>query len=262
MNVLTKDFLLLSDFCDRYGRWKPSQMLVAMQELAGEHSERLDVGREKVLESGAIWVLTRTELHVQRYPVFLDHIVGRTFPTTVRRTLYPRFFVFEDAQGHLLASGSTYWAVMDLETQRMVSHAWINERIPNNNEAIARPLGYPGSAKLAAGEEELSRYQPVYADLDLNGHVNNTKSADWACNLLGSQTLARQPIKTMVLNYNREIRGSEPVDFSFRRAGSDFSLRCLREGVAHIDVSGTLMDSDDQGGKPSPVAALEGAAEA
>lgn len=253
--VLTKEFLLLSDYCDRYGRWRPSQMLVAMQEMAGEHSEVLGVGRERVLEAGAIWVLTRTELHIHRYPVFLDRITARTFPTAPRRTLYPRFFVFADDEGPV-ASASTYWAVMHLAEQRMVSMPWLNEQIPDN-EALERPLGYPGSTTLATGEEQLLQYQPVYADYDLNGHVNNTKCADWACNLLGSRVLARQPVSTLILNYSREIRGSAPVDFSFRFGGDAFSLRCLRDGVAHMDVSGTLMAPDDPGGKPSPVAALD-----
>lgn len=256
MNVLTKDFLLVSDFCDRYGRWKPSHMLVAMQELAGEHSERLEVGREQVLASGAIWVLTRSELHIHRYPVFLDTVRAHTFPTAPRRTLYPRFYVFEDAQGQPVASASSYWAVMDLKEQHMTSLPWINERMPQN-EDLQRPIGYPGAARLAEGEEQLSSYQPLYSDLDLNGHVNNTKGADWACNLLGVQTLRHQPIQTLVLNYNREIRGEEPVDFSFRRGSDTFSLRCQRDGIAHVDVSGTLMAPGHPGAKPSPVAALD-----
>lgn len=258
MDTLTHEFLLLSDFCDRYGRWKPSQMLVAMQEMAGDHSERLGVGRDKVLSCGAIWVLTRSQLHIHRYPVFLDTVTVRTFPTEPRRLLYPRFYVFEDAQGQPLASASTYWAIMDLKEQRMVSLPWINRMIPANDD-IAPPLGYPGTAKLAGGEEQCSRYQPVFADLDLNGHVNNTKAADWARNLLGGETLRRQPVKTLVINYSREIRGAGPLDFSFRRADDTFSLRCLREGVAHVDVSGTLMQPDDPNGQPSPVAARDAA---
>ena len=238
MNVLTREFPVLSDHCDRYGRWKPSQMLVAMQEMAGEHSECLGVGREKVLDAHAIWVLVRTQLHIHRYPVFLQRIVARTFPTGARRALYPRFFVFEDTSGNAVASASTYWAVMDLDEHRMVAPGWISEMIPNN-EALGRPIGYPDNARLACGEEQRFAYQPLYADLDLNGHVNNTKCADWVCNLLGGQVLSRQPVKTLLLNYNREIRGNEPVDFSFRRAGDDFSLRCQRDGNACIDISGT-----------------------
>ena len=35
------------------------------------------------------------------------------------------------------------------------------------------------------GEEFVTQYRPVYTDLDVNGHMNNTRYADLLCNALG-----------------------------------------------------------------------------
>ena len=84
MNVLTKDFLLVSDFCDRYGRWKPSHMLVAMQELAGEHSEA-GGGARTGAGVRAIWVLARSNCTFIGIPCFW--IPCAHIPTAPRHTL-------------------------------------------------------------------------------------------------------------------------------------------------------------------------------
>lgn len=253
--ILTKEFLLLSDFCDRYGRWKPANMLVAMQELAGEHSERLGVGREPLLQEGAIWVLTRSEMHIARYPYFLDRVVAHTFPAPSRRALYPRYYTFETPEGEPLVNAVSYWTIMDLATQHMTGVPLVDSRMPDTAD-IPRPMGYPGSVHIVPGEQQIVPYQPVYADLDLNGHVNNTRCADWITNLLGSAVLRHTPIGMLLINYLREIRGDAPLTFSYRLDEGAFSLRCLRGDQSCVDVGGTLMPADDPGARPSPVAFL------
>lgn len=256
MNVFEKDILIRSGTCDRFGRWKPNEILMAMQEMAGEHSEYLGCGRENLIKrSGAIWILTRSEFYVRRYPVWLDVVKARTFPTAARRTLYPRFFVFENQQGEVLATASSYWAVMDLAAGAMASLDWVNACIPKNDD-LEKPMGYPSAVKQAEAAEQIIPYTPRFADLDLNGHVNNTRCADWVTDLMGEEVLGATPIQSLVVNYNREIRGKEPVDFSFRLSDTAYSLRCSRDGVPYVDVGGALMPPGDEGGKPSPLAAL------
>lgn len=255
MKVFEKDIIMRSGVCDRYGRWKPNEILMTMQEMAGEHSEYMGCGRENLLKrSNAIWVLTRSEFHVHKYPVWLDIVKVRTFPTAPRRTLYPRFFVFENQQGERVGTACSYWAVMDLSTGAMAALDWVNQCMPDNSD-LEKPMGYPSAVKAADAPEQLSQYIPHFSDLDLNGHVNNTRCAEWVTDILGEDVLGKTPIQTMAVNYNREIRGKEKVDFSFRLSDTAYSLRCLRDDVPYVDVGGLLMPEGSEGGKPSPLAA-------
>ena len=254
MNDFKTDYLLRSSCCDRFGRWKPEDILVAMQETAGEHSHRLHLGREPLLRLNAIWVLTRSEVHIVRYPLYLETVRIHTFPTAPRRTLYPRFFTFTSEEGELYATASSYWAVVDIRTGAMVSLPLVNEQMPSN-EMLSKPMGYPSAAKAADAPEQHLKYVPRYGDLDMNGHVNNTRCAAWLCDLMGESVLRETPLKTLVVNYNREIRGEDPVDFSWRLSADAYSLRVSRSNGALVDVSGALMSKGFEGGKPSPTAA-------
>jgi len=247
-------YLLRSACCDRFGRWKPDDILAAMQETAGEHSHRLGLGRGPLLEQGAVWVLTRSEVRITRYPVYLETVQIRTFPTAPRRTLYLRFFTFTSENGELLATAGSYWAVVDIHSGAMVSLPKVNELMPRN-DALPKPMGYPSAAREADASERKIQYTPRFGDFDMNGHVNNTRCAAWLCDLMGDKVLRDTPLETLIVNYNREIRGEDPVDFSWRRGAGIYSLRVSREGSYLIDVSGTLMPPGFEGGKPSPTAA-------
>lgn len=253
LKEFVQDLLIRSADCDRFGRLTPAQMLVIMQEMAGEHSHLLGMGREAMLNEHAIWILTRSEVHIARYPLYLEKIRVRTFPGALRRLLFPRFFTFEAENGQPVITASSYWALMDIRTGTMVLPPSVLPLLPDTAD-MRPPIGYPSSVKLADAPEEASLYTPAYTDLDLNGHVNNTRCADWICNLLSENTLKDRPIETLVINYDREIRGNEPLTFSFRKNERDFSLRCLRDGTAHVDVGGTMALPGTM--PPSPLAAL------
>ncbi len=249
---LVHDLLIRSAECDRFGRLTPAQILVVMQEMAGEHSHLLGMGREALLKENAIWVLTRSEVHVSRYPLYLETVRVRTFPGAARRMLFPRFFTFETEDGERLVTASSYWALMDIHEGKMVLPPAILSLMPDTSD-MTPPMGCPSSVKLVDGPEETSLYAPRYTDLDLNGHVNNTRCAGWLCDLLGESVLKDRPPQTLTVNYNREIRGSEPLTFSLRKTESSFSLRCLRGDVPHVDVGGTLAAPGAL--PPSPLAA-------
>lgn len=252
LKELVRDMLIRSADCDRFGRMTPAQMLVVMQDMAGEHSHLLGLGREALLNENAIWVLTRSEVHISRYPLYLETIRVRTFPGPARRLLFPRFFTFETENGERLVTASSYWALMDIGQGKMVLPPALLSLMPDTGDMVP-PMGYPSSVRLADGPEETSLYSPAYTDLDLNGHVNNTRCADWVCNLLGEHMLKDSPIQTLSVNYNREIKGNEPMTFSLRRNESSFSLRCLRGNTSFVDAGGTLAAPGTM--PPSPLAA-------
>ena len=68
MKTYTETFTLLSRDCDVKGTWRLSAILEAMQESAGAHSLLLGCGREELLKRNIVWVLSRSELHMDRYP--------------------------------------------------------------------------------------------------------------------------------------------------------------------------------------------------
>ncbi|MBQ7139422.1 MAG: hypothetical protein IJO39_10585 [Clostridia bacterium] len=239
LKTYSQEFRIASYQTDLTARMKPSAILEIMQEMAGAHAELLGVGRSRLLPMNLCWVLTRVEVRMERYPVSGEMITVETFPMPNRRVFFPRYFIFRDAEGKQIGCAGSLWVVLDISTRKMGNPAEIAAIMPDNRDLTA-PMGMPATVEELPGEAEEALRLPVYTDLDVNGHVNNTRYLDWCCNALGIDTLRRCAMKTFALNYNQEILPGQEVRTVLRREDDRFSFSGFEGDVRHFDVGGTL----------------------
>ncbi len=237
----TQEFRIASYQADVSARIKPSAILEIMQEMAGAHAEMLDVGRSRLLPMNLAWVLTRVEVRMDRYPVSGEAITVETFPMPNRRVFFPRYFVFRDAQGNQIGCAGSIWVVLDIHTRKMANAAEIAPLLPDNSDLTA-PMGMPATVEEIPGEEQESFRSPVYTDLDMNGHVNNTRYLDWCCNELGIDTMRSATMKQFAVNFNQEILPGQEVRTALRREGDRFSFSGFEGDKRHFDVGGVLTE--------------------
>ena len=74
LKTLTEEFLITASQTDLNARLRPGALLEMMQEMAGNHAEKLEIGRDKLLADNLVWVLTRLEVRMQRWPRFSERI--------------------------------------------------------------------------------------------------------------------------------------------------------------------------------------------
>ena len=227
--------LLLSRDCDLGCLWRPSAILTAMQETAGMHSHILGCGRETLVQKGVVWVLTRCEVQMEKEARMGSRLSIETFPMPLRRWFFPRYFVFRDEEGAQVGAAGTLWVLFDLEKRCMVAPGDVAGAIPDNSD-LTPPLGVPGPVPRLTGETAASARTPVYSELDVNGHVNNARYADWLCDALGLETMREYRVKTMRLSYAAEIRPGQSMELRLVRDGLAYHLT----GKTHFEIGGEL----------------------
>ena len=231
--------LLLSRDCDLGGLWRPSAILTAMQETAGMHSHILGCGRETLVQKGVVWVLTRCEVQMEKEARMGSRLSIETFPMPLRRWFFPRYFVFRDEEGAQVGAAGTLWVLFDLEKRCMVAPGEVAKAIPDNSD-LTPPLGVPGPVPRLTGEAVRSVRAPVYSELDVNGHVNNARYADWLCDALGLEVMREYRVKTMRLSYAAEIRPGQAMELRLTRDGLAYHLTGSHEGKTHFEIGGEL----------------------
>lgn len=240
LKTYSQEFRIASYQADVSARIKPSAILELMQEMAGAHAEFLGVGRSKLLPMNLAWVLTRVEVRMERYPLSGEIITVETFPMPNRRVFFPRYFIFRDSEGKQIGCAGSLWVVLDITTRKMANAAEIAPLLPDNSDLTA-PMGMPATVADCAGETEEAHRIPVYTDLDMNGHVNNTRYLDWCCNALGIDVMRDHTLMQFAVNYNQEILPGQAVRTVLRREGDAFSFSGFEEDKRHFDVGGTLV---------------------
>jgi acyl-ACP thioesterase len=208
---------------DFKGRWKPENIFLTMQDVAGKHAEKLGAGYEDLKEKGITWVLVRASLKMEKYPDAYTPVKITTWPEPEKRLLFPRFFMFQDGSGNLLGTASTLWALMDIENRTLVVPAAKGIAVQTPAEPPLK-LELPSKVRLPEGEITESTACPKYSDLDINNHVNNSRYIDWFTDQIPLEIHARGFLSEISVSYSKEIRNGSTVKLEFSKNGEQFRL--------------------------------------
>jgi len=239
-NVLTQTLTLQSRDCDFTGRRKPSEIFTAMQELASDHAAILGASYAVLRSVNLAFALTRTELHMDRYPKIGEKVVCHTWPAPVMKWMFPRYFIFENESGEQLGYAATIWVLMDLNERKMVTPAALPSPIPTSDRKP--PLRMPGKAANLTGEGKMRDYLPGYSELDVNGHVNNTRYVSWMCDALGVEALTGNCVRSIIVNYSHELLPGQTISLRSETEGNSFRMSGDIDGVNHFALSGELAE--------------------
>lgn len=239
MSIFTQNMLVRTKHSDVNGELILSALLEALQETAGDHLSSLQCGILELRKQGLCWVLLRTDAEMNRYPAIGETLTLSTVTQKPRHGFYPRLTLLKDENENEIGRVSSLWTVMDLETRKAVSVREIEEKIPRES-GITVPMVLPSPVKLLDGERVKIHYRVQYTDLDVNGHVNNCRYADWLCNILGRDVLTRCFIRTLSLQYSSEIPPEEEIELTVSQNGLMYILSGTKEDKTYFSVSCTM----------------------
>lgn len=195
---------------DRYDRLRPSALLRYFQDVGTEHTLLVGMDRDYLVsEYHGCWLLTRVWFRLER-PIFSgEDIRVETWHRGVSGIQVYRDFRICCGNA-VVGQAASAWVVADVENRKMLR--------PQSIPAIAEapvPEGVENHLLklIRAPEEKHFSYEKTirYADLDVNGHMNNTKYADVLLDVFSPQELEDRYIAEMQLNYSQECRFGETI---------------------------------------------------
>ena len=193
---------------DCYQRLQPAGVLDLFQDVAGRHSVELGIGIEQLMAQNKLWIVSTIYYEVVKTPKMYDQVTLRTWPLTPSVAVFPRDYVMEDTQGNLLVKGTSQWAVIDKEKRRVAPAKGI---YPQELLCLEHRVFEDKLPRLRDFEPQGEGVQvtPTFSQLDCNGHVNNTKYANYVLDVL--KLSEETPIRTFHIHYRKELLLGIPV---------------------------------------------------
>ena len=143
------------------------------------------------------------------------------------RELFPRYYEMRDKDGKVLLRASAIWLLMDEKSRRMVFPEAYGMEVPapDIQPNIALPCG------IALGEQKQEKTFTVsYSQVDINGHMNNSKYIDETEDLLGAEYLKDHELRALEIEYKSEVKLGRRVTLKYTQSGDDLSLVGVVEG--------------------------------
>ncbi len=188
-------------------------LLGILQDIAGEHADKLGCGYEQMQKGSSFWVLSRQRVVMEEWPRWNDTVHIRTWarPLLSGITALRDFeiLVGETKVGECV----TGWLMLDARTRRPVKPTFDPTRMAVRTDfALSFEAG-----KLAAAEglNALSRVEVQYSDMDMNGHVNNTRYAQWILDAIPLEMDNKQIITEYEVNFLAETGFKDTVVLNY-----------------------------------------------
>ena len=242
MNQLIRRCRLRTTDFDRYCRLQPAAVLELFQDVAAEHAALLGLGFDAMTRRGMLWVVLRVYYEQLAQPQLFDEVQVVTWPHPPGLLDFGRDYRIDAADGSPLVRGTSQWVVIDAANRKMVP----SQEVSFPPEAVREEHLIPTRLRKlrdfpAQGAGQTIRSQ--FTDVDLNGHVNNAKYANYFLNAL--QPGPEAAIRSFQLDYHHEVLPGQALALHIRREGGTVQCKgCNDAGAVMFSSQLTLVPTE------------------
>lgn len=194
------------------GRLCLYSLLNYLQDIASEHAELLNFGREDLMKANHFWVLSRLAVRIEAWPEWRETIIVRTWPRGTDKLFALRDYEVRYKDGRSIASGTSSWLIVDIRTKRIQRPEEHLSRF--RNETSTRSSFGRNADKVEIPDNignDSKTFQIRVSDLDLNLHTNNVKYIKWITDNYSLDFMMKHYPAEVEINYLAESVFGEEV---------------------------------------------------
>lgn len=196
---------------DLTGCARPSAVLGYLQEAATVAALNLHVSTPEALEKyHCFWMIVRMWLHLDEPLRWNDRLTVRTWHRGGRgASTYRDFDLFR--AGRPVGEAVSTWVLADADTHRLLRMDRLEEFQGTDGGSLCKERTLH-RMKFPAAMTDRQERPMRYSDTDINGHVNNSRYADFACDALQlEQLLPGRFVRELQIGYLAQCRAGETL---------------------------------------------------
>lgn len=224
------------DMSDVNGFIKIPQLILLSLQVSGMQSIELGMSDMYILENyNLVWIITDYNMKIDRLPVFDEKITIETYAMSHNRLFCYRAFNIKDEAGNTLIEMVATFVLMDRDTRKV--HPVMSEITDAFDSEFSKTmLRGPRFKELEGGVEQ--EYRVRFYDLDMNGHVNNSKYLDWVFEVMGADFLTQHVPKKVHLKYVKEVLAGGIITSQYEQEGLKTQHQISSDG--HINAQAEI----------------------
>ena len=222
------------DMADMNGHIKLPDLILLSLQVSGMQSEQIGISDKDVLERyNLVWIITDYAIDIIRLPRFAEEITIETEALNYNRLFcYRRFTIYDKAGQEIIHIMATF-VLMDRDSRKV--HVVEPEIVaPYQSEFSKKLIRGPKYENL---EKPTSKdYHVRFYDLDMNGHVNNSKYLDWIFEVMGADFLSQYTPQKINLKYVKEVRPGGVITSAVELVGFESKHEITSDGATNAQA--------------------------
>lgn len=178
-NYFERKFELRYYEMNNFGEASPTTILTLLEETAADHCYSIDYSLYDLKKQNIGWVLLSGIIRMERYPIYKEKIIIRTWLSTYSSIRGIRENILYDEKRNVIGRARGLWLFFDIKRRRPVQIIdKIIERWPFSNNVS---IDYDITKKIEPiiASNNIKTFNVSRFDVDSYDHVNNIKFLYW-----------------------------------------------------------------------------------
>ncbi len=221
--ILERPYTLRACDVDCQGRWRLDALLTAAQEISSEHSAMLGYSEAALSAQHVAWILSRTHLSMSRWPTLGERISIATWPGAREKLFFPRYLSFAGQDGEPIGAIHAQWLLFDTVKRELLNPRHFPIVYPVTSD---RPAPTTPPEKIYSPEHitHTRSVMPLYTDIDINQHVNNTRYASWISDLYSISWHREHVLQDLTIQYLNEVLPGQILVLATQNEGNSLHV--------------------------------------
>lgn len=182
-------------------------LVAYLQDTAMFHSDSVGMGVGDISSGGRAWLLSNWHIKIEKYPVYAQKILVRTWAQKFVGVYGYRGFEILDEKGEKLAQADSVWIYFN--TERM--------KLCRVDQSIADAYGIEGRQwfeeerrmRAPQSSSDIRKYTVEKRDIDTNSHVNNVRYIDYVLSEIEDE------VHELRITYKKEAHLGDEITVAF-----------------------------------------------
>ena len=240
--------LINSRDVDGSGRCRASALLGHMQEAATQAAEHGGFGREIIMgHHNGFWMLTRMWYRLKRPVYWSEELTVHTWHRGAKGAVSYRDYDLYVGD-EWIGEGVSAWVLADADTHKLIRLSAVTEMAHTHGGDLCKEKTL-NKLRVPEQMDGIEQRTMRYSDTDINGHVNNTRYADFVCDALRLDKLPEEQfLAEMQIGYLGECHPGETLDIRGGRYedGRFYLCGCDENGMARFDAAVWFCDIEKE----------------
>jgi len=198
--------------CAPNGFLKYVDLCNLLQLTAAEHSILGGLSFNDMQAFDQAWVLSRIRIEVSDLPKWQDKVVVKTWIENLQGSSSIRNIEMY-LGGKKICGATSFWVVFNTKIRKAEALALPHEHYEKFPDVHATEIPF-SRINVLKETVEIGQRKVVLSDLDIVNHVNNTKYLEWCLDTLDVKSVLRKEIKTLEMNFLRELNLDDEVQIN------------------------------------------------
>ncbi|MBQ6818555.1 MAG: hypothetical protein IJP35_02995 [Clostridia bacterium] len=214
--VFSQEYPLRACDFDCHHHLQPAGVMDLFQDAAGRHAMELGIGFPQLAAKHQMWILSGVQYEVVATPHMYQTVRVVTWPLPASSVTCRREYRMEALDGTLLVKGTSDWAIMDGDKRKLLRAREVYPEGLDYCTDLCFDEKMPRLKDFVPADEGMTVI-PGFAQLDMNGHVNNTKYANFILDAI--QWQEGDAIAVFQIHYRKELLAHQPATVYVQREG-------------------------------------------